>query len=77
MQQGTTCEYDTEAGVTKQQAPVGQRFSPCEQMTSSRIVLHAFQYGSDKDATELLARLRMGQNVNELAGVIDQDKPVR
>ena len=50
-----------EEGVTKQQDPCTQLGSVYEELAQIKTFFHGLHYGSDADATELWARLRMGK----------------
>lgn len=51
---------------------MAQLRSTCRQLTVLGDVIHALRHGSDMDAAELLARLRIGEDVSELASAVKQ-----
>lgn len=66
------CAYDIDIGVTRRQALILQLNMAREQLSNCKNVMLALQYGSITDATELLARLRLGEDVDELPSVVSQ-----
>lgn len=51
---------------------MAQLHSTRRQLTVLEDIIHALRNGSDMDAAELLARLRMGEDVSELASAMNQ-----
>jgi len=55
-----------EEGVTRQQDLRMRLYSVKEELGRTQNLVHELRYGSDTYATELLARLRMGEDVARL-----------
>lgn len=49
---------------------MAQLRSTRRQLTVLESVIHALRHGSDMDAAEVMARLRMGEAVSELASTV-------
>jgi len=56
---GLTCEYDVSEGVTKMQSLKDQLDARTRELESTSAILRVLVEGSDQEATELLARLRL------------------
>lgn len=46
-----------------------------EELNRLKIVMGFMKNGSDKDATEVLARLRLGESVEQLASLLQEESP--
>lgn len=55
--------------MTRQQGPQIRLRQKDEQLGAMKSVLHKMQHGSDTQALELLARLRTGESMEELATI--------
>lgn len=67
VRKGDICEYDVEEGVTRQQDLRTRLDSIHKELAQIKGLIHSLQYDSDANAAELLARLRMGEDIGRLA----------
>jgi hypothetical protein len=63
---GRACKYDVEEGVTWQQDLYMRLRSVQEELAQMNELVHRLRHGSETYAVELLARLRMGEDVARL-----------
>ena len=68
---GAECQYDVaQEGVTRMQNLQQQLESKSGEHSKLMNLFNAFQHGSDYEATTLLARLRLGANVDDLLSLV-------
>lgn len=58
-----TCAYDLEEGIPRQH----QLRSSFEKI---QVVMQVLQHGTDQEATMMLARLRLGETIDDIAGTL-------
>jgi hypothetical protein len=68
LQKGRACKYDVEEGVTRQQDLYLRLRSIQEELAQMNELVHRLRHGSETYAIELLARLRIGEDVARLIG---------
>lgn len=64
------CNYDMEEGMTRQEYLRSQLSDQANEMAQLETILYAMRHGTDEEATEVLARLRLGESVAQLCSML-------
>lgn len=73
---GVQCVYDvTSEGITKMQDLQQKLESKSQDLIRAMTIINVMQQGSDQDATEILARLRLGDPLQKVADALETKAP--
>lgn len=67
MGSGAICAYDGDEGATRQQHLRSVLEQQGEELARLEIVFELLRSGTDQEATEALARLRLGESIEQLS----------
>jgi hypothetical protein len=67
IRSGITCDYDIESGVTRQEHLRPTLEQQNEELACLQDAVHWLRYGTDQEATEILAHLRLGASIEQLS----------
>lgn len=64
------CNYNVEEGMTRQEHIRSQLSDKTREIAQLKMVVHTMRDGTDEEATEILARLRVGESVEQLCNML-------
>lgn len=70
-------KYTAEKGMTRQEHLCSQNLQQSNDIAQLKIVVHAMRDGADEKAAEILARLRMGESIEQLCNLLEGRAGVR
>lgn len=60
-----------EEGMTRHQHMRSQLFQQTTEIAQLQVIVNAMRHGTDAEAAEVLARLRMGESVEQLCDLLE------